>query len=89
MSEEMKGYRRYTIEELKLEDKDLQMSMTMGLVVGATYLDLLSLKNYIEKLPQFKLVYRTISTAHLRVVKIDEWEEFQEWKREKKEGKRI
>jgi len=76
-------YRRYTIDELKLEDEDLQMIMTIGLVLSGTYLDLLSLKNYLRDKAEFRLIYNTISTAHLRVVKVDEWEEYIEWKKNK------
>ena len=73
-------YKRFSINELKLSDEDLQMSMTMGLIIGGTWLDLLSLKNYIGKLPGFKVVYNTISTSRLRVVKVEEYEEYLEWK---------
>lgn len=79
--EERKEFRRYTIDELKLEDEDLQMLMTMGLVVSGTYLDLLSLKNYLRDLTEFRVIFNTISTAHLRIVKIDEWEKYIEWKK--------
>ena len=76
-------YRRYTIDELKLEDEDLQMMMTMGLVLSGTYLDLLSLKNMLRGGTAFRLIYNTISAAHLRIVKIDEWEDYIEWKKTK------
>ena len=76
-------YKRYSIEELKLADEDLQMNLTMGLIVGGTYLDLLSLKKSLVENPSFKVVYNTISSAHLRVVKVDEWEEYIEWKEKK------
>jgi len=79
MTEKME-YRRYTISELKLEDEDLQMLMTMGLTISGTYLDLLSLKNYLRDREEFEIIYNTISTAHLRVVKVKEWEEYLEWK---------
>ena len=82
MSKEME-YRRYTIEELKLEDEDLQMMMTMGLVLSGTYLDLLSLKNILRGKQEFRLIYNTISAAHLRIVKIEEWEDYLEWKKSK------
>jgi len=76
-------YRRYTIDELKLEDEDLQMLMTMGLTISGTYLDLLRLKNYLRDREEFEIIYNTISTAHLRVVKVNEWEEYLEWKAKK------
>ena len=80
---EKSPYRRYSIEELKLADEDLQMNLTMGLIVGGTYLDLLSLKKSLMENPSFKVVYNTISSAHLRVVKIDEWDEYVKWKEKK------
>ena len=73
-------YKRFSISELKLSDEDLQMNMTIGLIIGGTWLDLLSLKNYIGKLPGFKVVYNTISTSRLRVVKVEEFEEYLGWK---------
>jgi len=82
MSKDME-YRRYTINELKLEDADLQMLMTMGVVVSGTYLDLLSLKKNIRDNTEFHLIYNTISSVHLRVVKVEEWEEYIEWKERK------
>ena len=82
MSKEME-IRRFTIDELKLEDEDLQMMMTMGLVLSGTYLDLLSLKNQLRDNKMFRLIYNTISASHLRIVKIDEWEEYLEWKKRK------
>ncbi len=74
-------YRRYTIDELKLEDEDLKMMMTMGVVVSGTYLDLLSLKKNIRDNADFRLIYNTISSVHLRVVKVAEWEDYLEWKK--------
>ena len=82
MEKKLEGYRRYTIPELKLEDEDLQMLMTMGIVIGSTYLDLLSLKNWLERQPQFRVIYRTISTTHLRVVKKEDYEKYLIWRRE-------
>jgi hypothetical protein len=78
--EKMENYKRFSISELKFGDEDLQMLMTMGLVIGGTWLDLLSLKSYIGKLPGFKMVYNTISTSRLRVVKVGEFEDYLEWR---------
>ncbi len=76
-------YRRYSIDELKIEDEDLQILMTMGVVLSGTWLDLLSLKNYLRDRAEFRLIYNTISNNHLRVVKKDEYEEYLEWKNSK------
>jgi hypothetical protein len=78
-----KEYRQYSIAELKLADEDLQMNLTMGVTVAGTYLDLLRLKKYLVGLPDFKVIYNTISSSQLRVVKVDEWSEFVEWKKGK------
>lgn len=78
--------RKYTFEELKseMEEEDLLMNTTLGLVLGGTMLDLMRLKKQISALPEIKLVYHTLTTAHLRIVKVEEWEKFLEWKKEKK-----
>lgn len=80
---EKKEYKKYSIDELKLADEDLQMNMTMGVVVCGTYLDLLRLKKYLAEIPGFRVIYNTISSTHLRIVKIDEWELYLEWKKQK------
>ena len=75
-----KELRTYTIRELELADEDLQMTMTLGMVVGGTYLSLLKLKKLIEDNSEFRLVWKTFSSQHLRVVKVEQYEEFLEWK---------
>jgi hypothetical protein len=52
-------------------------------VVCGTYLDLLRLKKYLAELPDFRVNYNTISSAHLRIVKIDDWDRYVEWKKGK------
>ena len=74
-------YRKYSINDLKLEDEDLQMILTMGVTISGTWLDLLSLRNYINRLDEFNIIYNTISNDHLRIVKVDEHEKFLEWRR--------
>jgi len=76
-----KKLRTYSIHELELEDEDLQMTMTLGMVVGGTYLNLLKLKKWVEDNEEFKIVWKTFSSQHLRVVKKEQFEEFLEWKR--------
>ncbi len=78
--------RKYTFEELKheMEEEDLLLNTTLGLVIGGTMLDLMRLKKRISTMVEFKLVYNTLSTVKLRIVKVDEWEKFLEWKKEKK-----
>jgi len=77
--------RKYTFEELRQEmvEEDLLMNTTLGLVVGGTMLDLMRLKKRISEMPEFMLVYNTLTTARLRLVKEEEWKKYLEWKKEK------
>ena len=83
--------RKYTFEELKseMEEEDLLMNTTLGLVVGGTMLDLMRLKKRIGAMSEFKLVYHTLTTTHLRIVKVEEYEKFLEWKKERREVKEF
>lgn len=81
----MENYRKYTIRELKLEDEDLMMNVTMGLVISGTCLDLLRLKKQLSELTDFRVTYNTISTSHLRVVKVNEYEDYLAWRRTQNE----
>lgn len=83
--------REYTFEELKseMEEEDLLMNTTLGLVVGGTMLDLMRLKKRIGAMAEFKLVYHTLTTVHLRIVKVEEYEKFLEWKNERREVKEF
>jgi hypothetical protein len=76
----LEKYKTYTIDELKLEDKDLQMNMTLGVVVSGSFLDLLRLMKNIKNVGGVRVIFQTISNEHLRVVKINQFEEFEEWK---------
>ena len=78
--------RQYSFSELKKEmaEEDLMFNATAGITVGGTWIDLKRLIHRIECTPEFNVVYKTISTAHLRVVKVNEYEEFLEWKRQRK-----
>jgi predicted SPOUT superfamily RNA methylase MTH1 len=78
-----KKLRSYSIHELELEDEDLQMTMTLGMVIGGTYLNLLKLKKWVEDDDEFKIVWKTFSSQHLRVVKKEQFEEFLEWKKQR------
>lgn len=80
------GIRKYTFDELKreMEEEDFLLNTTLGLIIGGTMLDLMRLKKRIGTMPEFKLVYNTLSTVKLRIVKVEEWEKFLEWKKEKR-----
>jgi len=68
------------VREIVLEVEDLQMIMTFGVTMSGSYHDLLSLKEYLINDPRFRVIWKSISTVHLRVVKRDQWDEFQRWK---------
>jgi len=73
--------RTLSVEEITLEAEDLQMIMTFGVTMSGSYHDLLSLKEYLINDPRFKVIWKSISPVHLRVVKRDQWDEFQNWKK--------
>lgn len=76
------GVRNYTFDELKSEmaEEDLMMNLTLGLVISGTMLDLMRLKKQIVTMTEFKVVYNTLSTAYLAIVKKEEWHKYLEWK---------
>lgn len=75
--------KRWTIKDLELEDADLQAIMTIGITASGTFLNLLKLKKVLEGLePEVKVIYPTISSSHLRIVKSDHWEEYLRWRRQ-------
>ncbi len=76
----MKEVRTLSVEEITLEAEDLQMIMTFGVTMSGSYHDLLSLKEYLVNDPRFKVIWKSISPVHLRVVKRDQWDEFQRWR---------
>ena len=82
--ENLKEIPKYTVEELEIRDEDLQGILSMGLVVSGTILRLFCLKKLLRDDPDIRVIYETISPAHLRIVKRDEWEEFREWKTKRK-----
>ena len=72
--------RTLSVEEINLEAEDLQMIMTFGVTMSGSYHDLLSLKEYLVNDPRFKVIWKSISPVHLRVVKRDQWDEFMRWR---------
>ena len=87
--ENMEEIRRYTFDELKEEMKqeDLMFRATAGITISGRWIDLLRLVKRIGGMEEFSIVYKTISTAHLRIVKLEEWEEYQKWRLEKNDTK--
>jgi len=73
--------KRYSIEDLELRDADLQAIMTIGVTVSGTFLNLLKLKKILDGVPEIRVIYPTISSTHLRIVKKEYWEEFNKWRR--------
>ena len=76
--------RRYTFDELKEEmsEEDTLFSGTGAFVIGMTWIDYQRLKKQLEDMPEFRVIYKTFSTAHLRIVKKEQFEEFQRWRNE-------
>jgi len=72
--------RTLSVEKINLEAEDLQMIMTFGVTMSGSYHDLLSLKEYLVNDPRFKVIWKSISPVHLRVVKRDQWDEFMRWR---------
>ena len=72
--------RTLSVEEITLEAEDLQMIMTFGVTMSGSYHDLLSLKEYLVNDSRFKVIWKSISPVHLRVVKRDQWDEFMRWR---------
>jgi len=73
--------KRYNIKDLELADEDLQAIMTVGITASGTFLNLLRLKKQIEALePDIRVIYSTLSSAHLRIIKKEYWEEWNNWR---------
>ena len=73
---------QYTFSELKEEmsEEDTLFKGTGAFVIGTTWLDYQRLKKQLEEMPEFHVIYKTFSTKHLRIVKVEQYEEFQEWR---------
>jgi len=89
MEKKIADLRRYTIEDLEMKDDDLQMILTFGVTVSGTFLNLLKLKKVLDDLPEIKVIYPTFSTSHLRIVKKEYWEEYNQWRRKKGMPERL
>ena len=84
MEEKFANLKRYSIKDLELEDKDLQANMTIGITASGTFLNLLKLKKVLEGLePEIRVIYPTISSSHLRIVKVEQYEEYIAWRRQR------
>ena len=81
METKLGNLKRYNIKDLELEDEDLKAIMTAGLTVSGTFLNLLRLKKQIDELaPDIRVIYSTFSASHLRIVKKEYWEEWNNWR---------
>ena len=72
--------KRYSIKDLEIADADLQAIMTLGITVSGTFLNLLKLKKELDKIPEIRVIFNTISPVKLRVVKHEQYEEFLQWR---------
>ena len=84
------GIRRYKFEEMKAEmaEEDTLFMGTAAFVIGTTWIDYLRLKKYLEIMPEFRVIYKTFATTKLRIVKIELYEEFLEWRKTRNERHR-
>jgi len=78
---------RYTFDELKAEmsEEDALFKGTAAFVLGTTWIDYQRLKKLIKGMPEFHAIYTTFSTQHLRIVKIEQYEEFLTWRKNRVE----
>ncbi len=85
-----KGIRRYTFDEMKSEmaEEDALFMGTTAFVIGTTWIDYLRLKKYLELMPEFRVIYKTFATTKLRIVKLEQYEEFLEWRKNRNERHR-
>ena len=84
MEIDLGNLKRYSIKDLELADEDLQAIMTVGFTASGTFLNLLKLRKQIECLePDIRVIYSTISSTNLRVVKKEDWEEYNNWRKKK------
>ena len=76
--------RRYTFDELKEEmsQEDTFFSGTGAFVIGMTWIDYQRLKKQLESMPEFRVIYKTFSTTHLRIVKREQYDAFLKWRNE-------
>lgn len=83
----MEKIHKYTFDELKEEmsEEDALFKGTAAFVLGTTWIDYQRLKKRLEEMPEFHVIYKTFSTQHLRIVKIDQYNEFLEWRRSRDE----
>lgn len=79
--------RRYTFDEMKAEmtEEDALFAGTAAFVISTTWIDYQRLKKYLSDMPEFRLIYKTFATTHLRIVKKDQFEEFLVWRKNRNE----
>ncbi len=79
--------RMYKFDEMKAEmaEEDALFMGTTAFVIGTTWIDYLRLKKYLELMPEFRVIYKTFATTHLRIVKVDQYEDFLLWRKNKAE----
>lgn len=79
--------RRYSFDEMKTEmaEEDALFSGTAAFVIGTTWIDYLRLKKRLEAMPEFRLIYKTFATTHLRIVKVEAYNAFLEWRKNRDE----
>jgi len=53
------------------------------------WIDYQRLKKHLSLIPEFRVVYKTFSTTHLRIVKKEQYDEYLVWRKNRVEGPRV
>ena len=87
MEVKTKGIHRYTFDEMKGEmaEEDALFNGTAAFVIATTWIDYLRLKKHLEENPEFNVIYKTFATGKLRIVKLDQYDAFLDWRRNRNE----
>ncbi len=64
-----------------IDEKDLHSVMNMAIVIRARQIHLLRLRALVDEQPELNRQYVDISFMQFRIVKLKEWEEFNQWKK--------
>lgn len=81
------GIRFYTFDELKEEmtEEDALFAGTAAFVISMNWIDYQRLKKHLSMIPEFRVVYKTFSTTHLRIVKKDQYDDYLDWRKNRDE----
>lgn len=81
MESKMESLKRKPFEAL-IDEKDLHATMNMAIVLKGRQIDLLRLRSLVDELPELQRIYVDISFMQFRIVKLKDWGDYQEWKKD-------